>query len=167
MRKIFITAILALAAFTSEAQIEKFQALFMYKFVQNLEWPADKVPGNFKIGIVGDDAINTAITNLVKGRTVKGKSIEVASYTPGTTTDGYHLIFISNRNKNIVEATSKKATATSTVIVTESPGFAKKGAAVNFITVGGALKFEMNENTLTSAKVKASGSIKSLAKLIN
>lgn len=167
MRKVIISLVLILSAMTAEAQIEKFQALFMYKFVQNLEWPSDKEFDNYMIGVIGDDGFKTAITDLVKGRSVKGKPIEVVDYTPGASTGKYHLIFIGDKSKNIFEATKKQAIKTATVLVTESSGLGQKGATINFITVGGALKFEMNETTLSASDVKASGSIKSLAKIIN
>ena len=152
---------------SSHAQIEKFQALFMYKFLQNFEWPVNKNADAFKIGIIGDDALKSELTKLVSGRTVQGKSINVTSYTPGSSTTSFCMIFLGDKRKDLFESLNRTSTSSSTIVITESPGLGKKGAAINFVTVGGSLKFEMNSSTFSSANVKASGSIKSLAILVN
>jgi hypothetical protein len=50
----------------------------------------------------------------------------------------------------------------STLIVTEKEGLAKKGSGINFITVDGKLRYELNDAELDRRNIKLSGKIKSL-----
>lgn len=167
MRYLLTIIFLISFSFSSNAQIEKFQALFMYKFLQNFEWPASKVSNNYKIGVVGSDALKIELEKLVNGRSVQGKTIAVTNYTPGSSNKEFCMIFIGAKRKDLFESLNKSAISNSTIIVTESPGYAKKGAAINFITAGSSLKFELNSGSFSQANVKVSGSIKSLAVIVN
>lgn len=167
MRYILTFVFMVSFCLPGQAQIERLQALFMYKFIQNFEWPADKNSEAYNIGVLGDDAIKEELSKLVQGRSVKGKAITVADYTPGSATDTYCMIFLGDKKKYALESINQRSIDSSTLVITESPGLAKKGSAVNFITLGGNLKFEINPDTFSSAKVKASGSIKSLAIIVN
>ncbi len=166
MRYLIVALFILTTALSANAQIEKYQALFMYKFLQNFEWPAGTVDGGFKVGVLGSDEVQSQFSKLVNGRSIGGKSIEVIKYTPGSSTAGLCMVFISNKNKDLFESIQKTALGSSTVVVCESPGLAKKGAAVNFVTAGGSLKFELNESSLEASKVKASSTIKALAILV-
>jgi hypothetical protein len=46
--------------------------------------------------------------------------------------------------------------------VTEKEGLAKKGSGINFITVDGKLRYELNDAELDRRNIKLSGKIKSL-----
>ena len=54
----------------------------------------------------------------------------------------------------------------SVLTVTDGNGLANKGSCINFKIVDGRLKFEMNQNELTSANLKVSGQLSSMAILI-
>lgn len=166
-KKLIVALFMMFSLFAANAQMEKYQALFMYKFLQNFEWSSAKISNGYKIGVLGSDALFEELNKMVSGRSISGKSIEVVKYTPGTSTADFCMIFLANRNKDLFESINKSAISTSTIIVGETPGLAKRGAGVNFITAGGSLKFELNQATLNESNVKASGSIKSLAILIN
>ncbi|MEO9484755.1 MAG: YfiR family protein [Ekhidna sp.] len=167
MRYILSFLLIITFSLLAQAQMEKYKAIFLYKFAQNFEWPSDKISENYKIGIFGDVPLYDELIKLTNGRTINGKSIEVVKYTPGNDLGTLCILFISDKNKDTIELMSKAGKASNTVIVGESPGLSKKGACINFISNGNSLKFELNETNLKESKVKASGSIKSLAILVN
>lgn len=167
MRHLITTIILFSISLSSTAQLEKYKAIFIYKFVQNLEWPAEKNSDSYKIGIYGKSELLDELKTLVSDRSVNGKPIEVLKYSINESSSDLCILFITDDYKDAVEALAKTAQGNSTVLIGESPGLAKKGAPLNFVEQGNSLKFELNESRLTECNVKASGSIKSLAILVN
>ena len=168
MKKItFIIVALLAFSLTSHAQLEKYKAVFIYKFVQNFEWSSTKGGSTYKIGVLGDNVLFDELTGLLASRTADGKPFEVIKYTPGMDVADIYILFISDKDNESLTLLADQAKANSTVIVTESPSLAKQGASLNFVSSGGSLKFELNERSLSECKVKTSGSIKSLAILVN
>ena len=49
------------------------------------------------------------------------------------------------------------------LIVTDKPGLAKKGAAINFVELDGKIKFELNQQNAESRGLKVAGALTSLA----
>ena len=167
MRHLIITILFITSSLSSMAQLEKYKAIFLYKFAQNFKWPSDKISDSYKIGIYGDNNLYDELSTLVNGRSIDNKPMEVVKYMPQDNNSDLCMLFISDDYRDSFELLSKSAKINSTVIVGESSGLAKKGAPLNFVTSGGSLKFELNESSLNEYKVKVSGSIRSLAILIN
>lgn len=162
MKYIIIICLIAIS-YESNAQTEKFKSLFMYKFLQGMEWPAGKLGDKYVIAVLGDQEIINNLNAILKGRNINGKPIEVADYSPGTALTGTSILFISDKKKDLFESLKKEATSSNTVIITESPGLGAKGAFLNFINSGGKLKFEMNQKSFDQAKIRVSTSVSSLA----
>lgn len=165
MKHIILSIILMSLSLSTFGQESKYKALFIYKFLQNMDWPADKVAANYTVGVLGDSEVLDQIKNLISGRTINGKPIEVVNYNGSI--NSVNLLFLSKNNIDQFDTISKEAIDNAVVLVTESDGLAKRGAAINFTNAGGKLKFELNQQTLNSSGVSASGSIKSLAVLVN
>lgn len=165
MKYIIITIISLSLSLSTFGQESKYKALFIYKFLQNIDWPAEKVADKYTVAVLGDSEVLSQIRSLTSGRSISGKPIEVLDY-PGSM-NGINLLFLSANSTDQFEALNEDAVANSVVLVTESEGFAKRGAAINFTNTGGKLKFEMNPNTISSSGLTVSGSIKSLAILVN
>ena len=137
----------------------------MYKFLQNLEWTsaADK----YTVGVMSDPSLLSELKTITSGRSVKGLPVEVLDYQSGNLLDGLHMLFVGAGGMSELDDITRQAVEKSVVIVTETNGSAKYGAGINFVDVGGTLKFQMNLGVLQESNVKASGSIKSLAILID
>lgn len=167
MKKLILSTLIIFFSITAFGQLEKYKAIFMYKFAQNFEWPANKITNSYKIGVLGNNAMYDELTKLIDGRSINGKPIQVIRYAYGDSQTDLCMLFISKDDKDSFDVLKSDATKNSVVIVGESAGLAKRGAPVNFVNSGGALKFELNESSLNACNVKASGSIKSLAILVN
>lgn len=166
MRIISIFLLLTLSI-GANAQIDKFKAIFIYKFIQSFEWPSSKVSGSYTIGVFGNDGLYSELSSLSDGRLVNGKSIEVVKYTSGDTSSDLCMLIVSENNKNMLGVLKTEAEKNSFVLVGESPGSAIEGASINFVSNGSNLKFELNEESLNKCNVRAPSSIKSLAILVN
>ncbi|MEM6358848.1 MAG: YfiR family protein [Bacteroidota bacterium] len=151
----------------SYGQVEKYKALFIYKFVQGMEWPVSKVSDTYKITVLGDDAVFNQLKTMIKGRFVNGKEIEVSKYKPGTPLENYVILFLGHSKRSLFENLQKEAVSSSTVLITETPGFAQKGSFINFNVESSKLKFELNKSSFNTSSVKVSGTLESLATIVN
>lgn len=159
--------LLALGLFTTTDQDAKIKAMYMYKFVQTMQWPVEKSSDNYVIAIVGDINVYDQAKTVTKGKSVNSKRIEVVNYTSEIEMSQINVLFLSNTLSDMFESFQKEAIANSVLMVTESPGFAKKGAAINFFAKGDKLRFEMNLSTLDKSGINSSRTIRDLAKLID
>ena len=78
-----------------------------------------------------------------------------------------HIVYIPQNNSAVVEKALSKVKGKSTLIVTESPGYAKRGATINFTISGGQQKFELNKSTAQQHNLKVSSTLESKAVLVN
>ena len=165
MRKLAI-GITILICFQAMAQEAKYKALFMYKFIQNFEYPKGKIGDTYTIGVIGNDEVLNQLQSLTKGRKVNGKSIEVSRFTPGASMKNLCALFLSHKSRDLFGSLSKAALENSTVLISETPGLGKKGSPINFTTAQGKLAFELNIQKMQSTNVQVSASLKALALII-
>lgn len=166
MRTLLLSVFLLLGSLQTFGQDEKYKALYIYKFLRNLEFPEGKIGEAYKVGVVGNQAIYDELVALTQGRNVNGKSIIVSLQNPDDPISELCLLFLADAHQNAVDQLSPKAVENSVVLVGESPGLARKGVTLNFSRATGRLGFEMNAETLESSRIKCSSSLKLLATLV-
>ncbi len=148
------------------AQEAKYKSLFMYKFIQNMKWPSTKSEGYCIISVMGDSELINELKQITSGRQVNGKSVRVIPYSKGQTLSDINILYIAkSKNKNF-PILKDQALLNSLVVITESEGYAKMGASINFIKDGNRLKFELNESSLKKANIIVSDAIKKLAVVV-
>jgi hypothetical protein len=167
MKKLVIISLLLLIQFQIQAQDEKYMALFMYKFVQNLEFPNGKIGNEYVIGVVGSDEVYNQLSQLTSSRKINGKPISVVKFNPGGDVSSLCLLFLSHDNIELFDSLNPDVQNNAAILVGETPGLAKKGAALNFSRAQGRLGFEMNLETIESMGVKTSNTLKLQAMLVN
>jgi len=60
----------------------------------------------------------------------------------------------------------QKVSGKPTLIITDQPGLAEKGASINYITIDGAQKFEINRMNIEKAGLKINSFLLSLGIVI-
>ena len=77
------------------------------------------------------------------------------------------MLFISNAFAPRLEGVLEKLKEKSTLTISDTPGLASRGAAINFVLANGKLKFEINRRTLNEAGLQASSQLLKLAILVD
>lgn len=150
----------------ARAQKEKFHSIFIYNFSKYVKWPDARNSGNFVIGVLGASAIQDDLNALAATKQVNGMPIEVRHFNSASEVNGCHILYVAASESGKINAIISETQNQSVLIVTDKPGLAKKGAAINFVEVGGKVKFELNEANAESRGLKVSGSLSSLAILV-
>jgi hypothetical protein len=148
------------------AQKEKFHSIFLYSFSKYVKWPEAQKSEKFVIGVVGASAIQKDLKSMAASKKVNGMPIEIKQFKSVSEITGCHILYVSASASGKIDQITTITQDQSVLIVTDKPGLAKKGAAINFVEVDGKIKFELNQQNAKSRGLKISGSLASLAILV-
>ena len=150
----------------------KVKAAYLFNFAKFIEWPGDAFASGsapYKLCIVGEDPFGDMLDKAVKGKNVKGRSLEIARFGSGTATSAVgdcHILFISNsesgRLGDFVGGLSGPVAT-----VADAAGFAKSGGAMNFMATGGKLKIELNAGAAQARGLKVSAQLQQITTLVD
>lgn len=142
--------------------MSKFQAIFIHKFTQYINWPQ----GNDKLilGVLGSSTVADEMQKLIK---IKGvKNIEVRSLKVPEMAVDCDLIFVpSSQDKHFLKIKGI-VESKNVLVITESDELATKGACISFFTEEGRLKFKLNKSMIEAMNMKISGSLLGVAVII-
>jgi hypothetical protein len=142
------------------------KAVFLYTFGRYVEWPSKAFADTsspFVIGILGEDAFSGALDKIAAKKTIHGRHIVIRRFA---SLEEYrapcHILFVSRSLAPDQQAAVFDKTRSAPVfVVGESPGFAKQGAAANFVVEGDRIRFEINAAAARQAQLSMD------AKLLN
>ena len=135
-----------------------------------VDWPADVSPVNSEtlvIGILGRDPFHGTLDELVVGRKIQGRKIEVRHFASLDDYRPCHILFIPRTvPAEEWKAAIEKLHGKPVILVGETPGFAAEGGCVNFYRDGENVRLEINPDALHNHYLKASSKLLSLAKIV-
>ncbi len=169
MKRIFIliSAIALFGKFDALAQNDKFKALFIYNFTKYIEWPKEYEQGEFVIGILGSSSIVTELESISGKRKVGMQDIVVQQFNSVGDIRKCHILYIPPSKTSSLSEVLPKVHGTSTLIITDAPGLALKGAAINFVVKGNKQDFEINPQKFEEAKLKLNNTLLTLGTVVS
>lgn len=142
----------------------RIKSVFIYNFTRYIEWPADYKSGNFVICLYGNNTtMLTELNNMAKTKTVGTQKIEVRNINSLDAIGKNHILYVTPDVTTPLKDIIAKLKGKSTLLVTEKPGQAKEGSAINFIVVDNRQKFELNQGNASKYNLKVSSSLVALA----
>lgn len=142
----------------------RIKSVFIYNFTRYVEWPADYQTGNFIINMFGTNpAMLAELNTMAKTKTVGAQKIEIRNTT---TLDGIgkcNILYVTPDVTTPIADIIAKISGKSTLLVTEKPGYALKGSAINFIVVENKQKFELNKANAEKYNLKVSAQLVTLS----
>lgn len=167
MKKIFFIIIVAILFFSNllHAQEGKFQAVFIFNFYKQMEWPSDYKDNDFVIGILGESVVTPMLEKLTASKSGNTNFV-IKKFDKVDDISKCHMIYIPEDKSSDFDNVLSKLSGTSTLIITEKAGLGGKGACINFVEINDRLKFELNEAAIKKTNIQVSDMLKSLAILI-
>jgi hypothetical protein len=143
--------------------------MFLYNFTKYIEWPQEYKQGDFVIGILGGGADNLKkeLAKLASTKKAGIQNIVIKTFGSVAEIEKCHMLFIPETKSSLLEDASMKCKKTSTLIVTEKDGLAKKGSAINFVVKDNKQNFELNKGNIEKYNLNVSSSLLSLAIQVN
>lgn len=146
------------------------KALFLYNFASYIEWPPAAFAGvdqPFVIGILGSAPLDSMLRDIAATKTINGRRLVVEHFSAPDAVRPCQILFIGRHvppeeRQRVVETLQNQ----SVLIVGESAGFARRGAAVNFFVENNKIRFEINVNAARQHALKISSKLLALAKIV-
>lgn len=160
-----LIAIITFSNLRAHSQAGKFQAVFIFNFYKQMDWPSDYKGSDFVIGVLGTSDVTPMLEKLTVSKSGKTNFV-ISKFNSSSSITKCNMIFIPASQSDQFSVVQKKLAGTSTLIITEKPGLGGKGAAINFVEINDRLKFELNVSAISKARIQVSDMLKSLAIII-
>ncbi len=135
------------------------QSLYIYKFSKYIFWPAEKMKGEFKIGVFGNSPIIKELEIMASlKKAANDLNFVVKEINPETDDLGtFQIIYIASSKSRQINEIKEKVGNNPVLIVAEREGMAAKGATISFIVLENeVLKFEINMDMLQQQHLEIS-----------
>jgi hypothetical protein len=144
------------------------KALFLYNFLNFVDWPADSSihsSPTINVCVIGDDPFDNALDNI-RDNTVKDKKLAIRFYRPYDEPKGCHLLFIPATEKRHVAQILKSVRESNVLTVGDTEESARQGAIIGFYIEQNKVRFAINIEAARRAGLRISAKLLKLAKII-
>jgi hypothetical protein len=142
------------------------KAAFLYKFASFVEWPPESANTPLCIAVVGQDPFGVALDDVVKGKSINGRTFLIKRFKSGQDATGCHIVFISATEKGRVRSILDQLRGISILTVSDIPGFCQGGGMIDFELLDQKVRFEINPEAAERARLKISSKLLSVAKIV-
>jgi len=147
----------------SEAAVK---AVFLFHFMRYLQWPGELDRELCPIVVLGDSAIWEPLQEIAAKKTNGSVLLRVRRCAELKDTGRPRILFLSDSSAFLLPETLEKFRGTSVLVVGETEGLARRGAAINFVLRDDRVKFEINLEALKKAGIQAGSQLLRLAILV-
>lgn len=151
----------ASTAWAEEVPEYRLKAAFLYNFAAFTEWPAE-VGATLNLCIYGADPFGVEVDPL-NGKTVGARAIEVHRKSSLEALKSCQLVFVSAASVGQLPRLLDSVRGVPALIVADSPGATRQGAALNMNIAQGRVSFEANLVAARGARLKLSSNLLRLA----
>lgn len=147
----------------------KFKAVYLYNFLQFVEWPKQVMHDDSSpiiVAILGNDLLDSLLEQIVKNEKIKGHPVTVHRLSDIDEMKTCHVLFISRTEEKDIQQILKKIKGAPILAVSEAKGFARMGGAINFYFEDKKLRFEINLDAVKTADLVLSSKLLRLAKIV-
>lgn len=143
--------------------LEEYQVktLFLYQFTKYINWPDGA--NTIVIGVLSDSptALNTFKT-LANKKSTNSRKIVVEEYN-SEQPKKYNILYVTKNRSGLLSKLAKAISGEAILIISEKEGMIHKGSGINFVDIGGKLKFQMNKKAIKNAGLEVSSHLVNLA----
>ena len=141
------------------------EAVFIYKFLNFIEWPETGDTDSFTICTIGNSDMNSAI-NMIEQKDHKGMKIKLRKKVQENDINNCRVIFFGEVDNNYFKNTINFSTENSILTIGDKNGFIESGGMINFIFDDNRVNFEINQKNADRAGLKISSKLLRLAKKV-
>lgn len=155
-----------LHAQAAEASEEKVKAVYLYKFLNYVEWPASAFAGPgapYQIGVIGDDLVASELAAVIAGKTVNDRPVTSRRIAYGESLADIDLLFIGRGERARQAALLRQLRTQKVLTVTETQTALDQGSIINFRTVDSRIRFEVSVDAAEQAGLKLSARLLGVA----
>ena len=155
-----------LTAMPLHAQVSPFaaKAALLLNFVRFSEWPASVTPAGalLTLCVVGDEALESALSQIVKGQIVSGHTLDVRRVTAADEARGCALLYVDDASRGLAQRLQDLPVLT----VSDAPRFSATDGIVELTLENGHMGFSVNVDAANRSGVKLSSQLLRLARIV-
>lgn len=163
---VFLAVALLRADGTGDLRLDEYRvkAAFLYKFAKFVEWPSSAdVDAPFVIGVAGDSRVVEIIEGVVRGKTVRGRSIHVRHVRSNEDPNACNMLFVTVYADRQSADLVREARARAVLTIGEGALFLRDGGLIRFIANGNRVRFQINAAGAEQAGFRISSQLLSLS----
>jgi len=169
MKKLFLSILLGIMVATATAQerpTHELHAAMLYNFIKYVQWPNESEPGDFVVGVIGDENVFNTLKTWYDGKAKGTKKYVIKKLSSAGEAESCQVVYVGRSKNRDFDLIKTSVTGKSVLTVTDGNGMGQKGSCINFKVIDGKLKFELNQATVTGSNLKVSTQLSSMAILI-
>jgi hypothetical protein len=148
----------------------KLKAVFLFNFVQFVEWPAEAYSGEHSptvIGILGADPFGKALEETIRGEIIRGRKIEVRHYNSVKEIKECHILFMSSAEDSKINSTLAALKGRSILTVSDAENFAsKRKGMIRLFTEKNKIRLRINLQAVKEGNLSVSSKLLQLADIV-
>jgi hypothetical protein len=147
----------------------KVKAGYLFNFAKYVDWPPRAhatAESPFVIGVLGGQGPRSVIEEVLRGKTVFGRPLEVRLLERLEDHAGCHILFVTRDSKITAEQASSAAGTAPVLLVGETESFAESGGMIGFVRQDEQFRVVLNLESVNASGLKASAKLATVAKRV-
>lgn len=143
------------------------KAAYLYRFCEYVEWPATAfadASSPLIIGVLGDGRAAENLEEIVAGRQVGGRTVQVRRLQVGEPIKGVHVLFITRSQSRNLAAMLDEARRQSTLTITEWKDYDPAESIINFVVIDDRVRFDIALESAKRSNLRISSRLLSVAR---
>jgi hypothetical protein len=161
-----LSVLIARNAVAQERPTHEIHAAMVYNFIKYVQWPNETESGDFVVGVLGDENVFNTLKQWYDGKPKGSKKYVIKKLASAEEAADCQVVYLGKSKNRDFDTIKTNTNGKSILTVTDGNGLGQKGSCINFKVVDGKLKFELNQAVVTSANLKVSSQLSSMAILI-
>ncbi|NQZ79300.1 MAG: YfiR family protein [Ekhidna sp.] len=154
-----LIAFLIVGLSSANAQQEKFKALFIYKFTENVKWTNSET---VTVGILGESSVHDELINFTKSKS----SVNVKKINSTSEIGSCNLIYLAPSKEKDLASIAAAVGGKSILVVSDSDGLVGKGSDIGFFLENNRLKFLIDKDGIEKKKMIVNAKLVQLGKAL-
>jgi hypothetical protein len=143
------------------------KAAYLLNFARYVEWPAStSADSSLGICVIGHDPFGQVLDATVSGRTAHGKPLHVRRIQTASEATGCQVVFVGRDIWRHSPERVKALNRAGSLTVGETEQFARRGGVIGFVIVDETVRFVVNDEARSEARLRISSRMLSLAAAI-
>jgi hypothetical protein len=145
------------------------KAVFLFNFVQFVDWPAAAFPDAqtpLVIGVLGKDPFESTLDEAVRGETVHSRHLVVRRFSNIEDVKDCHVLFISRSESAHLDRILSSLKGRTILTVGDVDGFSEQGGMIRFVTEKNKVRFRINLESAKAAGLTISSKLLRPAEIV-
>jgi hypothetical protein len=143
----------------AEVDLNNAQAIFIYNFLMQVQWPQGVVGDKYVIGIVGETPTYEYLKKYTANRLIANKPVQIVKYSDVDEIGQCQILFIPFNKSSLIPSIGQQIKGKSVLTVGEKPGTTKSGVVIEFAIVDGKLRYILNQNNAKAQQLYLSNAL--------